>query len=139
MPKRAHWLVKSEPSTYSFDRLVKEGRATWDGVRNYTARNNLRAMKRGDDCLFYHSGEGKAVVGLARVTREAYPDPTTKDDWSAVDIEPIEALPRPVELAEMRAHRQLGKMAIFKQGRLSVVPVTDEEFEAVLALSRKKV
>jgi predicted RNA-binding protein with PUA-like domain len=138
MPKRAHWLVKSEPSTYSFDRLVKEGRATWDGVRNYTARNNLRAMKRGDDCLFYHSGEGKAVVGLARVTREAYPDPTTKDDWSAVDIEPIEALPRPVELAEMRAHRQLGKMAIFKQGRLSVVPVTDEEFEAVLALSRKK-
>src|SRR3974390_885942 len=99
MPKRAHWLVKSEPSTYSFERLVKEGRATWDGVRNYTARNNLRAMKRGDGCLFYHSGEGKAVVGLARVTREAYQDPTTKDDWSAVDIEPIEALARPVELA----------------------------------------
>lgn len=138
MAKRAHWLVKSEPSTYSFQRLESEGRATWDGVRNYTARNNLRAMKKGDECLFYHSGEGKAVVGIARVVREAYQDPTTEDDWSAVDLEPVKALARPVELGEMRAHRVLGKMMIFKQGRLSVVPVSDEEFETVVALARSR-
>lgn len=138
MAKRAHWLVKSEPSTYSFERLVAEGRATWDGVRNYTARNNLRLMKVGDECLFYHSSEGKVVVGIARVAREAYQDPTTDEDWSAVDLEPVKALPRPVYLAEMREHPVLGKMMIFKQGRLSVVPVTDEEFDAVIALARKK-
>jgi predicted RNA-binding protein with PUA-like domain len=131
---RQHWLIKSEPSAYSFERLIADRSTRWDGVRNFSARNNLRAMKMGDLCLFYHSGDGKAVVGVARVTREAYPDPTTREDWSAVDIEPVRALPRPVELAEMRAHKALGKMMIFRQGRLSVVPVTTDEFEGVLKL-----
>jgi predicted RNA-binding protein with PUA-like domain len=131
---RQYWLIKSEPSTYSFERLVADGGTRWDGVRNFSARNNLRAMKKGDLCLFYHSGEGKAVVGVARVAREAYPDPTTKEDWSAVDVEPVRAMRRPVELGEMRADKALGKMMIFRQGRLSVVPVTTREFEAVLKL-----
>jgi predicted RNA-binding protein with PUA-like domain len=135
--KPAHFLVKSEPSAFSFDRLVKDGRATWDGVRNFEARNNLRAMKKGDLLLFYHSNEGKAVVGTARVTREAYPDPTSKEDWSAVDIEPVKALGRPVTLDEMRGHKRLGKMVLFRKSRLSVVPVTGEEFEAVVALGGK--
>jgi predicted RNA-binding protein with PUA-like domain len=138
LAKRAHFLVKSEPSVYPFDRLVADGHTTWDGVRNFEARNNLRVMKKGDDLLFYHSNEGKAVVGIARVAREAYPDPTSEEDWSAVDVEPVKALKRPVTLDEMRAHKLLGKMAIFRKGRLSVVPVTDEEFEAVLALGSKK-
>jgi predicted RNA-binding protein with PUA-like domain len=133
---RQHWLLKSEPSTYSFQRLVAEGGTRWDGVRNFTARNNLRAMKEGDLCLFYHSGEGKEVVGIARVKTEAYPDPTSKEDWSAVDIEPVRALRHPVELSRMRADAVLGKMMIFRQGRLSVVPVTKEEFDGVLKLAQ---
>jgi predicted RNA-binding protein with PUA-like domain len=137
LAKHAHFLVKSEPSAFSFDQLVKDGRATWDGVRNFEARNNLRAMKKGDLLLFYHSNEGKAVVGTARVSREAYPDPTSKEDWSAVDIEPVKALKRPVTLDEMRGHKLLGKMVLFRKSRLSVVPVTGEEFEAVVALGGK--
>ncbi len=138
MAKHAHFLVKSEPSAFSFDQLVKDGRATWDGVRNFEARNNLRAMKKGDLVLFYHSNEGKAVVGIARVSREAYPDPTSKEDWSAVDVEPVRALKRPVTLDEMRGHELLGKMVLFRKSRLSVVPVTGEEFEAVVALGGKR-
>lgn len=138
MAKRAHFLVKSEPSVYPFDRLVTEGRTSWDGVRNFEARNNLRAMKKGDLLLFYHSNEGKAVVGVARVAREAYQDPTTDEDWSVVDVEPVKALKRPVTLDEMRAHKLLGKMMIFRRSRLSVVPVTDEEFDTVVELGRKK-
>jgi len=134
LAKRAYFLVKSEPSTYPFDRLVADGRTTWDGVRNFEARNNLRAMKKGDELLFYHSNEGKAVVGVARVAREAYPDPTSDEDWSVVDVEPVKALKRPVTLDEMRSHKLLGKMAIFRKSRLSVVPVTDAEFEAVVGL-----
>ncbi len=134
MAKRAYFLVKSEPSTYPFDRLVAEGRTTWDGVRNFEARNNLRAMKKGDELLFYHSNEGKEVVGIARVAREAYPDPTSDEDWSVVDVEPVKSLKRPVTLDEMRSHKLLGKMAIFRKSRLSVVPVTDAEFEAVVGL-----
>jgi predicted RNA-binding protein with PUA-like domain len=133
---RRHWLIKSEPLKYPFERLVADGRTAWDGVRNFEARNNLRAMKKGDLCLFYHSSEGKAVVGVARVAREAYRDPTTTDDWSAVDVEPVRALARPVALDEMRAHRLLGKMMLFRRGRLSVVPVTEEEFKAVLELGK---
>jgi predicted RNA-binding protein with PUA-like domain len=129
---KQYFLVKSEPSKYSFDKFVADGRTTWDGVRNFEARNNLRAMKAGDQCLFYHSSEGKAVVGIARVVREAYPDPTTKDDWSAVDLEPVRALPRAVTLDELRAHRVCSKMMVFRRPRLSVVPVTKEEFDAVL-------
>ncbi len=138
MAKRAHFLVKSEPSVYPFDRLVTEGRTSWDGVRNFEARNNLRAMKKGDLLLFYHSNEGKAVVGVARVAREAYPDPTTEEDWSVVDVEPVKALKRPVTLDEMRAHKLLGKMMIFRRSRLSVVPVTDEEFDTVVELGSKR-
>jgi predicted RNA-binding protein with PUA-like domain len=136
--KKQHFLIKSEPYKYSFSDLVRDGKTTWDGVRNFEARNNLRAMKKGDLCLFYHSNEGKEIVGIARVVRGGYPDPTSKDDWSAVDIEPVKALPRPIALDEMRAHRVLGRMMIFRKQRLSVVPVTPEEFEAVVALSREK-
>ncbi|HEY4013224.1 MAG TPA: EVE domain-containing protein [Polyangiaceae bacterium] len=135
---RGHWLIKSEPSTYSFDRLTQEGHATWDGVRNYEARNNLRAMKKGDLCLFYHSTEGKAVVGVARVTREAFQDPTTEDDFSAVEVAPVRPFGRPLSLDEMRGDKVLGKMMVFRRPRLSVVPVTDEEFEVAEALGKKK-
>jgi predicted RNA-binding protein with PUA-like domain len=139
---KAHWLIKSEPYKYSFDQLTAEGHAVWDGVRNFEARNNLRAMKKGDLALYYHSNEGKAVVGIARVSREAYPDPTGKDDgngdWSAVEVEPVRALARPVSLDELRSHRLLAKMMIIRRPRLSVVPVTDEEFAAVLDLAKKR-
>jgi predicted RNA-binding protein with PUA-like domain len=136
---KAHYLVKSEPSKYSFDQLVADGHAVWDGIRSFEARNNLRAMKKGDALLFYHSTEGKAVVGVARVSREAYPDPTAEgEDWSVVDIEPVRALPRAVGLDELRAHRLLAKMTMLRKPRLSVVPVTEEEFDAVLELAKKK-
>ena len=135
---RSHWLIKSEPSAYSFQQLVADGKTAWTGVRNYTARNNLRAMKKGDLCLYYHSNEGKEVVGVARVVREGYADPTSEDEeWTAVDVEPVRALARPVPLDAMRTHGVLGKMMIFKQGRLSVVPVTKDEFDAVVELGKK--
>ncbi len=134
---RGHWLVKSEPYEYSFDQLVADRRTAWTGVRNFEARNNLRAMKKGDLCLFYHSNEGKAVVGIAKVAREAYQDPTTKDDWSSVDVEPVKALKHPVTLDAMRADRTCSKMMLFRRSRLSVVPVTPQEFEAVLALASR--
>jgi predicted RNA-binding protein with PUA-like domain len=127
--------VKSEPSTYSFERLVAEGRTRWDGVRNPTARQNLRAMKTGDLALFYHSGEGKAVVGIARVATEAYSDPTSGDGkWLAVDVEPVKALPRPVALAEIKAHPALAGLALVRQPRLSVGPVAKD---ARSSLSRR--
>jgi predicted RNA-binding protein with PUA-like domain len=139
---KAHWLVKSEPSAYSFERLVADGHAVWDGVRNFEARNNLRAMKKADLVLYYHSNEGKAVVGVARVSREAFTDPTGKDvgkgDWSAVELEPVRALARPVALDELRSHPELAKMMIIRRPRISVVPVTDEEFAVVLDLAKKR-
>jgi predicted RNA-binding protein with PUA-like domain len=131
----AYFLVKSEPDVYSFDALVKEKRTAWDGVRNFEARNNLRAMKNGDLLLYYHSMEGKEIVGVAKVVREAYQDPTTEDDWSAVDVVPVKKLARPVTLAEVKAHKTLSKMALVKKSRISVVPVTPKEYEAVLAVS----
>jgi predicted RNA-binding protein with PUA-like domain len=138
MPRR-HWLIKSEPSKYSFEQLVADGHTAWEGVRNFAARNNLRAMKKGDLCLYYHSTEGKAVVGVARVAREAYPDPTAKNgDFSAVDVEPVRPLARAISLDELRSHRVLSKMMIFRQPRLSVVPIADEEFEGVLELAKKR-
>jgi predicted RNA-binding protein with PUA-like domain len=136
-----HWLIKSEPSAYSYDQLVADGKTAWTGVRNFTARNNLRGMKVGDLCLYYHSNEGKAVVGVARVVKEGYPDPTVDDareDWTAVDLAPVKPLAHPVTLDAMREHKLLGKMVLFKQGRLSVVPVTKEEFDTVVELSKKK-
>ncbi|MGA2450887.1 MAG: EVE domain-containing protein [Polyangiaceae bacterium] len=133
---RSYWLIKSEPSKYSFERLVSDGGTRWDGIRNFEARNNLRSMKAGDACLFYHSTEGKAVVGVARVTRGAYPDPTTADDFSAVDVEPVRPLPHSVPLALMREDPVLTTMMIFRKPRLSVVPITEGEFNRVLELGR---
>jgi predicted RNA-binding protein with PUA-like domain len=136
---KAHFLIKSEPSKYSFDQLVADVHAVWDGIRSFEARNNMRAMKKGDQLLFYHSNEGKAVVGVARVSREAYPDPAAEgEDWSVVEVEPVRPLARPVALDELRAHRVLAKMMMLKRPRLSVVPVTPEEFDAVLELAKKK-
>ena len=132
---KATFLIKSEPSVYSFDQLVEDGETTWDGVRNYEARNNLRAMKKGDLLLFYHSNEGKELVGLARVERTAYQDPKTEDDWSAVDVVPLKRLKKPVTLAQVKAHPQLSKMALVKRSRISVVPVTAEELALVLGLA----
>ncbi|HSO39687.1 MAG TPA: EVE domain-containing protein, partial [Labilithrix sp.] len=114
------------------------GVTTWDGVRNYEARNNLRAMKKGDLLLFYHSNEGKEMVGLARVKRAAYQDPKTDDDWSAVDVVPVKRLKRPVTLAQVKAHPELSRMALVKRSRISVVPVTDQELSLVLALAQTK-
>ncbi len=134
----ATFLIKSEPSVYSFDQLVADGLTVWDGVRNYEARNNLRAMKEGDLCLFYHSNEGKEIVGLARVTRTAYQDPKTDEDWSAVDVAPLKKLKKPVTLAQVKAHPILSKMALVKRSRISVVPVTAEELALVLDLAGTK-
>lgn len=132
-----YWLVKSEPDVYSFEQLQKDKRTRWDGVRNYQARNNLRAMKAGDLCLFYHSNIGLEVVGIARVAREHYPDPTAeKGDWSAVDLEPVKPLARPVPLAEIKAHPALQQFGLVRNGRLSVMPATFDEFSTLLALGQ---
>ena len=137
MPKAA-FLIKSEPYKYSFDQLLADGRTVWDGVRNYEARNNLRAMKKGDVLLYYHSNEGKEIVGVARVAETAYPDPTSDEDWSVVDVEPVKRLRRPVTLAELKEHPVLSKMALVRRSRISVTPVTDEELRLVLALGETK-
>ena len=134
-----HWLVKSEPYKYSFEALVRDGTTTWDGVRNFEARNNLRAMKQGDLLLFYHSNEGKAVVGIAKVAREAYPDATADEgDWSVVDVAPVKSLASPVSLDAIRGDKALAKMQLLRRSRLSVVPVTPEEFRRVLELGKTK-
>ena len=137
--KRAYWLIKSEPGKYSFAQLVKDKKTAWEGVRSYEARNNLRAMKPKDLALFYHSNVGKEIVGVARVAREAYQDPTTDEDWSVVDFEPAFALKVPVTLATIRTMPELKKMALVKKSRLSVSPVSKEEFDAVLAAGKTKV
>jgi predicted RNA-binding protein with PUA-like domain len=132
----AAYLVKSEPFVYSFDQLVADKKTAWEGVRNFEARNNLRAMKKGDTLLYYHSNEGKEIVGIARVVKEAYQDPTTDGDWSAVDVAPVKKLKAPVTLATVKAHPLLSKMALVKKSRISVVPVTDAELRAVLKLAK---
>jgi predicted RNA-binding protein with PUA-like domain len=132
------WLVKSEPSVYPWSKLVEDGKAVWDGVRSFEARNNLRAMKKGDLALFYHSNDGKEIVGIARVKREAYQDPTTEDDWSVVDFEPVKALARPVTLEEIRGIKPLANMALVRKSRLSVSPVTAAELDAILAAAKTK-
>jgi predicted RNA-binding protein with PUA-like domain len=132
-----YWLVKSEPHKYSWDDLQKDGGTYWDGVRNYQARNNLRAMQVGDLVLYYHSNEGLAVVGVARVTKEAYQDPTTADDrWSVVDIEPVETLAAPITLSEMKQDKKLQDMVLIKQSRLSVMPVMKKEFDRIIKKGR---
>ena len=130
-----YWLVKQEPETYSWDDFVKEGRAAWTGVRNFQARNNLRAMTKGDPVLFYHSGESKEVVGIARVAKEAYPDPTAAEgDWSGVDLVPVKALKRPVTLGVIKADGALVEMPLIRNSRLSVMPLTEAQFKRVLEL-----
>jgi predicted RNA-binding protein with PUA-like domain len=133
---RGHWLVKSEPGTYSWERFVAEGGTRWDGVRNPAARSHLAAMKRGDLVLFYHSGGDKAVVGLARVAREAYPDPGDAR-WLAVDLEPVKPLPRPVTLAEIKAEKAFAALPLVRQPRLSVQPLAKDAYERILALARR--
>jgi len=136
---KGYWLVKSEPSVYSWERFVKEKRTLWDGVRSFEARNNLRAMKKGDTLLYYHSNEGKEIVGIAKVTKEAYADPTAEEgDWSAVGVAPVKKLAKAVDLATIKAHPLLSKMALVKKSRISVVPVTDAELKAVLKLAETK-
>src|SRR5688572_2737741 len=138
MQTMATWLVKSEPSVYGWSRLVKEKKTRWDGIRNFEARNNLRAMKKDDLVLYYHSGDGKAVVGIARVLKEAYPDPTSDEDWSAVDLAPVKALASPVTLATVKATPKLAKMGLVTKSRLSVMPVTKAELDELLRLGQTK-
>ncbi len=133
-----YWLVKSEPDAYSWERFLREGRAVWDGVRNYQARNNLKEMKENDLVLFYHSVSEKRVMGVARVVREHYPDPTTDDErWVVVDLLPVEPLENPVTLAHIKSDPRLENIALVRQGRLSVMPLKVEEFDAILEKGQK--
>ncbi len=130
-----YWLVKSEPDVYSFEQLIQDGSTRWDGVRNYQACNNLRAMKVGDICLYYHSNIGLAVVGIARVMTEYFPDPTAeKGDWSAVELVPVRPLERVVPLSEIKAHPDLQQMSLVRNGRLSVMPLTSDEYSTLITL-----
>lgn len=140
----AWWLLKTEPSTFSVADLEKDGQARWDGVRNYAARNHLQAMKQGDACFIYHSGDDKHVVGVAEVVRGAYPDPTVpkgsadeRKGWVCVDVRPRERLARPVTLAELKAHRVLRELPLVKQSRLSVSPVSEAQARELLALAAR--
>ena len=130
-----YWLVKSEPVKYAWEKFVKDKKTFWDGVRNYQARNNLQAMKAGDLVLFYHSNEGMCVVGIAQVLTEAYPDPTIDDPrWVAVDLAPVEALKHPVTLEQIKADERLANIALIRQSRLSVMPLTNTEFDRILEM-----
>ena len=134
-----YWLVKQEPEDYSWAMFVKDGRTAWTGVRNYQARNNLRAMKAGDPVLYYHSGAEKQIVGLARVVKEAYADPTaTEGDWSSVDLAPVKPLKAPVTLEALKADKSLKGLKLLKQTRLSVTPLTEAEFERILEAGQTK-
>lgn len=134
-----YWLVKQEPDEYGWPEFLLDGRAEWTGVRNYQARNNLRAMKKGDPVFYYHSSTGKEIVGLARVAREAYADPTAEDgDWAAVDLVPLRTLPSPVTLEAIKSDKLLKEMALVRNSRLSVCPVTEAQFKRVLELSGEK-
>ena len=131
------WLVKQEASSYSWSDFVAEGQTSWTGVRNYTARNNLRKMRKGDEVLFYHSGKEKAVVGIAKIKHRAYPDPTaTEGDWSAVDLAPIKSLGRPVTLRQIKSHPRLKQIQLVRQPRLSVLPMAAVEFRAIVLMGK---
>ena len=135
-----YWLAKSEPESYSWSQFVKDGHAAWTGVRNFQARNNLRAMKRGDIVCFYHSVTDKQIVGLSRVVKEAYPDATAEEgDWSCVDLEPLKPLKIPVTLETVKADKILKDSLLVKQSRISVTPLTRDQFERVLVLAETKV
>lgn len=130
------WLVKSEPEAYSWTTFLKDGRTSWTGVRNFQARNNLRAMRKGDLVAFYHSVSDKQVVGIAKVDKEAYPDPTAKEgDWSCVDLVPMKALKQPVSLDAIKSDKILADIPLVKQSRLSVTPLTEKHFDRLLALA----
>lgn len=131
-----HWLVKSEPSAYSWDDLVKDGKTAWTGVRNYQARINLREMKIGDRVLFYHSVVGKEIVGQAEVAKESYPDPTAKEEgWICVDLKPLKPLPKAVTLEAIKAEKSLAEIKLLRQSRLSVMPLTAAEYKTIIALA----
>jgi predicted RNA-binding protein with PUA-like domain len=130
-----YWLVKSEPHKYAWETFEKDGRTFWDGVRNYQARNNLKAMQTGDLVMYYHSNEGKEIVGIAKVIKEAYQDPTTEEtDWVAVDLAPVQRLARPVTLQQIKADKRLENIGLLRQMRLSVMPLKCEEFDVIVAL-----
>jgi predicted RNA-binding protein with PUA-like domain len=134
-----YWLVKSEPFKYSWEQFLKDGWTYWDGVRNYQARNNLKSMKKGDLVLFYHSNEGMEVVGIAKVIKEFYQDPTTDDErWVVVELEPVETLKKPISLNDIKKDKRLKNIPLVKQGRLSVMPLTKEDFEVIVKKRRGK-
>ncbi len=136
---RSYWLVKSEPDKYSWDDFVRDGSTYWDGVRNPEARNSLRKMKKGDLALYYHSNRGKEVVGIARVTGESYPDPTSDDPrWVVVDLEPVQPFVRPVPLTEIRTQPQLADIALVRRSRLSVMPLRRADFDRILRIGETK-
>ena len=138
--KISFWLVKQEPSQYSWGNFVKDGKTYWDGVRNYQARNNLQSMKKGDLVFFYHSITGKDIRGIAKVTREAYRDPTSDDPrWVVVDLKPVKALTHPVTLEDVKMHKDLQEIALVRQSRLSVMPVTKKESQIILQLSKTSI
>jgi len=135
----AYWLVKSEPFKYSWDQFEKDKQTFWDGVRNYAARNNLKAMKKGEEVLFYHSNEGLEMVGIAKVAKEHYQDPTTEEDaWVAVDLKPYKKLKKPVSLEQVKADKRLANIALVRLGRLSVQPVTEDEWKVIMELAGEK-
>ena len=137
--KKSFWIIKQEPSQYNWKQFEKDRETYWDGVRNYQARNNLKNMKKGDNLLFYHSVVGKEIVGIAEGTREAYPDPTTDDErWVGVDLNPIKPFKDPVTLEEIKTHKELSEIALIKQARLSVMPITKKEFQILLKLGKTK-
>ena len=132
------WLVKQEPSSYSWSDFVAEGETSWTGVRNYTARNNLRKMRKGDEVFFYHSGDDKTVVGIARVTRNAYRDPTAQEDeWSTVDLAPVKPLRRPVTLRQIKDNPRLKGIALVRQSRLSVMPLLETDFREIVTMAAR--
>ena len=135
----SYWLVKSEPSTYSYEQLEKEGNTVWNGVRNYAARLHLRGMKKGDEVLYYHSMEDLEIVGIAKVSKEAYQDPTTEDDkWVAVDLKPYKKLKKPVSLEQVKKDKRLKEMALVRISRLSVQPVTEKEWKVIMDMAGEK-
>ena len=131
----AYWLVKSEPEVYGWDQLIKDKQTRWDGIRNYAARNHLKAMKKGDELFFYHSNKGTEIVGIAVVVKEAYPDPTSDDPaWFAIDIKPLKKMAKPVTLDQIKKGKKLAAMALVRIGRLSVQPVTGEEWQIIMKM-----
>jgi predicted RNA-binding protein with PUA-like domain len=131
----AHWLIKSEPEVYSWDQLNKDKHTRWDGIRNYAARLHLKSMKKGDEVFFYHSNKGTEIIGIAAVTKEAYPDPTSDDPaWFAIDIKPLKKLKNPVTLDQIKKEKQLAAMSLVRISRLSVQPVSEEEWQIIMKM-----